>query len=38
MESKDAAGEVGNEDLANQIAELEKYERESSKNVLAFND
>lgn len=38
MESKDAVQDVANDDLVNQIAELEKYERESSKNVLAFND
>ena len=37
MESKDG-GDIGNEDLANQLAELETYERESSKNVLAFNE
>ena len=37
MESK-AADDIGNEDLAKQLDELETYERESSKNVLAFNE
>ena len=35
MESKD---DIGNDDLAKQLDELETYERESSKNVLAFNE
>lgn len=34
----DSQPEIGNEDLAKQLDELESYERESSKNVLAFNE
>lgn len=32
----DSQPDIGNDDLAKQLDELESYERESSKNVLAF--